>query len=44
MAIELMEDVMNTIYELDYKSARRYQRFKPADLKAKLTTRGSAAK
>ena len=30
MAIEVMEDVMNIIYELDYKSARLYRRVKPA--------------
>jgi hypothetical protein len=33
MAIEVIEDVMNTIYELDYKSARLYRRVKPADPK-----------
>ena len=34
MAIEVMEDVMNTIYELDYKSARLYRRVKPSAAKA----------
>jgi hypothetical protein len=29
-AIEVIEDVMNVIYELDYKSARLYKRVKPA--------------
>jgi hypothetical protein len=28
-SIEVIEDVMNVIYELDYKSARLYNRFKP---------------
>lgn len=29
-AIEIIEDVMNVIYELDYKSARLYRRVKPS--------------
>jgi hypothetical protein len=33
MAIEVIEDVMNTIYELDYKTARLYRRVKPSDSK-----------
>jgi len=35
MAIEVIEDVMNTIYELDYKSARLYRRVKPSNPKTK---------
>ena len=41
MAIEVIEDVMNTIYELDYKSARLYRRVKPSDPKT-TPTKGKA--
>lgn len=40
MAIEVIEDVMNTIYELDYKSARLYQRVKPSQQEGKAQEKG----